>query len=63
LGWSEKEGEREGFLFAGESSALLSMEVCMSPTWPAKKMLSKFKFNLKFWWFSLLMYPRCFGSG
>jgi hypothetical protein len=57
-GWRRVEG---GVICSG-GGALLSRQVCMSPSWPAKKILSKIGVNLHlntlallFWWFSFLI--------
>jgi hypothetical protein len=56
------EGGVEGGVFCSGGGALLSRQVCMSPSWPAKKILFKIGGNLHlktlallFCWFSFLI--------
>jgi hypothetical protein len=56
------EGGVEGGVFCTRGGALMSRQVCMSPSWPAKKILFKIRVNLHlntlaffFWWFSFLI--------
>ncbi len=59
------EGGVEGRVFCSGSGALLSRQVCMSPSWPTKKILFKIGVNLHlntlallFWWFSFMILPQ-----
>jgi hypothetical protein len=61
------EGGVEGGVFCSGGSALLSRQVCMSPSWPTKNILSKIGVNLHlntialfFWWFSFLILSQVF---